>query len=231
MSQLVAYSGNICVWVVLCDDSSPRYNRNGWLGVKHQVTYLLDRAMLSQHKVFVQCKSFCKVQNLVCRDYSKCIHVCKHTHMSILPIQNLTHNLNGQQTDLRQRKTLVWNRKLGRSMFWKKKHPEVWFEEVQGGFLSEMKGKVIPHRWAKDWKGMGTNNGKSGTRNLGRHLVNKWNNDLRLQSNERFALTFLVTGRTWACPLLVFGTGLVVCSSVFGMWGKLACCRALLLLL
>ena len=38
-----------------------------------------------------------------------------------------------------------------------------------------MKEKVIPHRWAKDRKGMGTNSGKSGMRNLGRHLVKKKN--------------------------------------------------------
>ena len=46
-------------------------------------------------------------------------------------------------------------------------------EEVQGGFLLETKRKVIPHRWAKDRKGMGTNSGKSGMRNLEAHLVKK----------------------------------------------------------
>ena len=52
-------------------------------------------------------------------------------------------------------------------MFWSKTCVEVEFERVPRGFLSERKGKVIPCRGAEDGKGTGTNNGKSGTRNLG----------------------------------------------------------------
>ena len=37
---------------------------------------------------------------------------------------------------------------------------------IQGGFLSERKGKVTPCRWTEDRKGAGTNSGKSGARNL-----------------------------------------------------------------
>ena len=48
---------------------------------------------------------------------------------------------------------------------------EVGHEEVQRGFLSDRKGKVIPHRGVEDMEtnngtGMGINTAKSGTRNL-----------------------------------------------------------------
>ena len=37
---------------------------------------------------------------------------------------------------------------------------------IQGGFLSERKGKVTPCRWTEDRKGVRTNSGESDTRNL-----------------------------------------------------------------
>ena len=37
---------------------------------------------------------------------------------------------------------------------------------IQGGFLSERKGKVTPCRWTEDRKGAGTNSRESGARSL-----------------------------------------------------------------
>ena len=48
----------------------------------------------------------------------------------------------------------------------KKTRLEVRSERVQGKFLSEREGRVIPCRGAEDRKGVGTNSGKSRTRNL-----------------------------------------------------------------
>ena len=42
-------------------------------------------------------------------------------------------------------------------LFWRKKSLAVRFEGVQGGFLSERKGQVIPCRASIDRKGAGTN--------------------------------------------------------------------------
>ena len=50
-------------------------------------------------------------------------------------------------------------------LFWKKKRFVVGFERVQRGFLSEQE-KAVPCRGADDGKGVGTNNEKSGARNL-----------------------------------------------------------------
>ena len=50
-------------------------------------------------------------------------------------------------------------------LFWKEKRFLVGFERVQRGFLSE-KGNAIPCRGAADGRGVGTNNAKSGARNL-----------------------------------------------------------------
>lgn len=64
------------------------------------------------------------------------------------------------------RKIATQSRKHGRFTFWKKKSLKVRSERVQSGLLLERNLKVIPCRGAKNVKGMGTNDGKSGTMNL-----------------------------------------------------------------
>ena len=60
-------------------------------------------------------------------------------------------------------KTAAPSGKHGRSILEKKKCPEVRYEGVQRGFLSERKGKANPCRGAEDRKSAGTNSGNSGT--------------------------------------------------------------------
>lgn len=63
-----------------------------------------------------------------------------------------------------------WFREKGENMVdllvWKKKCFELNLKRVKRGFLLERKGRVIPCSGAEDGKGMGTNSGKSGRRNL-----------------------------------------------------------------
>ena len=111
------------------------------------------------------------MQTFFHRDCSKSVCACTHiqtgtdTHKNIDYtgfIPNLTDNKQGflAQEDSRVEQKTRQVYCLG-----KKKCPEVRFERVQIGFLSEGK-EVSPCRGAEDRKGMGTNSGKSGMWNL-----------------------------------------------------------------
>ena len=89
-------------------------------------------------------------------------------------------------------------------LFWKNKCFVVCFDGVQGGVLSERKGKFFSMKRGQDRKGSGINRGKSGMRNLEAESIRS-----KVESTMGYVKFKTVTEIRWSCACNTF----IVCLS------------------
>ena len=161
---------DVCQHVIIIILIKTDYKRSSGVRVQFSVTIKTKTKTRMAQPIYNN-KSICKAQNLVSRNYSKCMHTCTHTH---------THkHSNYTKPDLHSLKWKANRLEIDEDSSTAQKTWQVYslgernvfrlyliFKWVQRGFLLERKGKVIPCRWTENRKDMGTNSEESGVRNL-----------------------------------------------------------------